>query len=813
MKQSTVLVTGGAGYIGSHAVRQLQQAGYNVLILDSLVYGHRDIVDNVLKAELVVGDICDRALLDNIFATRDITAVIHFAAYAYVGESVQDPAKYYSNNVIGSLTLLQAMIAANVKKLVFSSTCATYGIPTQVPVTEDQRQLPINPYGQTKLTVEKIIDDFHRAYGLQAVSFRYFNAAGAHPDGDLGEDHAPEPHLIPLILYAALGKGKDISIFGTDYPTPDGTCIRDYVHVVDLARAHVMGLEYLMAGGETNCFNLGTSHGSSVREIIETARQITGQPIKVTACDRRPGDPPALVGDYTKASEVLGWEPQYSDMKTILRDAWAWHQHRHGNLAEGKLRNTAETQAETQAETKTKIKQSLTTADRLAAYSQNQSDTPLDTPLVSIIIPAYNAARFIERTLRSVLNQTYHHIEVLVIDDGSTDNTADIVKRFAAADHRVQLLCQTNAGVAAARNHGIKRAQGDFIAPIDADDIWHKTNVEKQLQVLMNADETVGMVYSWSVDIDEADQLTGWVRVSPYHGNIYPALLFENLIGHASATMIRRSCLETVGDYSTALLAQKAQGCEDWEIYLRIAQRYQVAVVPEMLVGYRQVTGSMSTKTGAMARSRALTLASVGQQFPHVYRKITQWCDSKVAFSMAKQNLLSGDTAAAWQAYQQALRQDPWLMLSAYATYMMALRIGWRTLQAAIRSNSFNSNSFNSSRFNSSRFNQVHSKQSKLQQQTHKAPVWAPAASRDPSLAVRSRIYIGFSLALLFPERLMTTIRLRWVSRQVCPQRPVPEMLPVTAVHQPRLATRLKAKRADRRVGFLHDVGRGAIAD
>lgn len=335
MKQLTILVTGGAGYIGSHAVRQLQQAGYQVLVLDNLVYGHREIVEKVLKAELIVGDISDRALLDSVFTTHDIAAVIHFAAYAYVGESVTDPAKYYRNNVVGSLTLLQAMVAHGVSQLVFSSTCATYGTPDHMPVTEDQPQLPINPYGQSKLMVEKILRDFSSAYGLRSVSFRYFNAAGAHPNGDMGEDHAPETHLIPLILYAALGKGKDISIFGTDYPTPDGTCIRDYIHVVDLAKAHVMGLEYLLAGGDTDCFNLGTSHGSSVRETIETAREVTGQPIVVSECARRTGDPPVLVGDYSKAAEILGWAPEQSDMRTLLSDAWAWHQKRHGSVTHG----------------------------------------------------------------------------------------------------------------------------------------------------------------------------------------------------------------------------------------------------------------------------------------------------------------------------------------------------------------------------------------------------------------------------------------------------------------------------------------------
>jgi UDP-glucose 4-epimerase len=267
----TILVTGGAGYIGSHTVLALKQAGYNVVILDNLVYGHRDLVEKVLQVELIVGDTGDRALLDNLFKTRDITAVMHFSAYAYVGESVTDPAKYYRNNVVGTLTLLEAMLTASVKKFVFSSTCATYGVPEFVPIPENHPQNPINPYGATKLMVERILSDFDVAYGFQSVRFRYFNAAGANPNGILGEDHNPETHLIPLVLMTALGKRESISIFGTDYPTPDGTCIRDYIHVNDLADAHILGLEYLLKGGDSEVFNLGNGSGFSVKEVIAAA--------------------------------------------------------------------------------------------------------------------------------------------------------------------------------------------------------------------------------------------------------------------------------------------------------------------------------------------------------------------------------------------------------------------------------------------------------------------------------------------------------------------------------------------------------------
>ncbi|MEH1925113.1 UDP-glucose 4-epimerase GalE [Nostoc sp.] len=325
----TILVTGGAGYIGSHTVLALKQAGYNVVILDNLVYGHRDLVERVLQVELIVGDTGDRALLDRLFKTHDIAAVMHFSAYAYVGESVTDPAKYYNNNVLGTLTLLEAMLTASVKKFVFSSTCATYGVPEFVPIPENHPQNPINPYGATKLMVERILSDFDVAYGLQSVRFRYFNAAGANPNGLLGEDHNPETHLIPLVLMTALGKRESISIFGTDYPTPDGTCIRDYIHVNDLADAHILGLEYLLKGGDSEVFNLGNGSGFSVREVIAAAEEVTGISILVEERDRRPGDPPILIGTSEKVRTILGWQPQYPSIQDIVAHAWQWHQKRH----------------------------------------------------------------------------------------------------------------------------------------------------------------------------------------------------------------------------------------------------------------------------------------------------------------------------------------------------------------------------------------------------------------------------------------------------------------------------------------------------
>jgi UDP-glucose 4-epimerase len=324
-----ILVTGGAGYIGSHSVLKLIEEGYEVVILDNLVYGHQDLVETVLKTKLIVGDTSDRTLLQQIFSDYQIEAVMHFAAYAYVGESVTKPAKYYQNNVLGTFTLLEAMLEANINKFIFSSTCATYGVPQKVPITEDQPQNPINPYGATKLMVERILQDFDPAYNFRSVCLRYFNAAGADPQGRIGEDHNPETHLIPLVLQTALGHRESVSIYGTDYDTFDGSCIRDYIHVTDLAQAHFLALKYLLADGKTDVFNLGNGNGFSVKEVIATARKITGKEIKAVECDRRPGDPPALVGSGEKAQKILGWQPQYSDIEAIVTHAWQWHQKRH----------------------------------------------------------------------------------------------------------------------------------------------------------------------------------------------------------------------------------------------------------------------------------------------------------------------------------------------------------------------------------------------------------------------------------------------------------------------------------------------------
>lgn len=317
-----ILVVGGAGYIGSHINKRLYQKGYETVVFDNLVYGHREAVRWGI---LETGDLSDTERLKEIFEKYNIDMVFHFAAYAYVGESVTDPSKYYNNNVANTLHLLDIMVKYHVKTIVFSSTCATYGIPADMPVTEDMEQKPINPYGASKLMIERILSDYHKAYGLNYCCLRYFNAAGADPEGEIGESHNPETHLIPLILAAAVGDREAVKVFGTDYPTQDGSCIRDYIHVTDLADAHLLAMDYLQRGGESLCMNLGNCKGNSVLEVIEAAREITQREIPVVLDKRRPGDPPVLVGSAEKARKILGWEPEYGDIKVILRDAWNWY--------------------------------------------------------------------------------------------------------------------------------------------------------------------------------------------------------------------------------------------------------------------------------------------------------------------------------------------------------------------------------------------------------------------------------------------------------------------------------------------------------
>jgi len=316
-----VLVIGGAGYIGSHMVKMLSLAGHHVTTLDNLSNGYKDAV---LYGDFIEGDIADTALLDQVFSEKSFDGVMHFASYIQVGESVEKPSMYYRNNVSNTQSLLDAMLAHNVKCFIFSSTAATFGEPEYTPIDEAHPQKPINPYGHSKLMVEQILADFDHAYGLKSVSLRYFNAAGADPEGALGERHLPETHLVPLVLQAASGRRDNITIFGTDYDTPDGTCIRDYIHIQDLCSAHLLGLEHLVAGGESKSYNMGNGQGYSIQEVIDVAKKVTGNDFKVIHGERRSGDPARLVADSTLLQKELGWQPEFAELESIIRHAWEW---------------------------------------------------------------------------------------------------------------------------------------------------------------------------------------------------------------------------------------------------------------------------------------------------------------------------------------------------------------------------------------------------------------------------------------------------------------------------------------------------------
>ncbi len=320
--EGPILVVGGAGYIGSHTVRVLEEGGIPVVVLDDLSMGHR----GMAHSPLVEGSLSDPEALASVFAEWKPRSVMHFAARCLVGESVENPSLYYKENVQGAWNLLEAMRAGGCSELVFSSTCATYGMPVALPITEENPQVPINPYGRTKLHIEHMMGDYSRAYGLRFAALRYFNAAGASPDGDFGEDHDPETHLIPLVMQVVLGQRESITIFGDDYPTPDGTCIRDYIHIADLADAHLRALTQLQAGVEQIECNLGTGDGYSVKEVIEVARAVTGHAIPTQKGSRRPGDPPELVSGGSRAKDLLGWQPTRSSLEDIVRDAWRFHQ-------------------------------------------------------------------------------------------------------------------------------------------------------------------------------------------------------------------------------------------------------------------------------------------------------------------------------------------------------------------------------------------------------------------------------------------------------------------------------------------------------
>lgn len=317
----TILVTGGAGYIGSHTVRALQTKGYDVIVVDNLSKGHRQAV----QVPLYIGDLSDRTFLESVFAENQIDAVIHFAALSLVGESVIRPDLYFGSNITNALSLLDVMRKYGVSQIVFSSTAAVYGEPMEVPIPESHPKQPTNPYGESKLFIEMILQRYAEAFGIRYIALRYFNAAGADPKGDIGEDHRPETHLIPLVLQAVLGQRDRLQIFGTDYPTPDGTCLRDYIHVNDLSDAHVLALEALADGASSTAYNLGNGRGFSVRQVIETAEKVTGRLVPVDEGPRRPGDPAVLVASSDRAVQELGWQPRFADLETIIATAWNWH--------------------------------------------------------------------------------------------------------------------------------------------------------------------------------------------------------------------------------------------------------------------------------------------------------------------------------------------------------------------------------------------------------------------------------------------------------------------------------------------------------
>ncbi len=329
---SEILVVGGAGYIGSHMCKYLHGKGMTPVVLDNLSLGHKE---SVKWGPLFVGNLDDTKILAEIFSKHDIQAVMHFAAFCYVGESMIEPLKYYQNNVAATLGLLSSMLEHGIDKMIFSSSCATYGEPESLPISEGQIQKPINPYGRTKLMMENILDDLDSANGLKSVCLRYFNAAGADPEGEIGEDHDPETHLIPLVLYAALGRVKQLTVFGNDYSTEDGTCVRDYIHINDLAQAHYLALDHLLDGGKSKKYNLGNGSGYSILDVINTAIKVSSRDVPFTFADRRPGDPAILIGSSERVMQELKWNPVYTDLETIIQTAWDWH----SNNPDGYRRN------------------------------------------------------------------------------------------------------------------------------------------------------------------------------------------------------------------------------------------------------------------------------------------------------------------------------------------------------------------------------------------------------------------------------------------------------------------------------------------
>jgi glycosyltransferase involved in cell wall biosynthesis len=421
-----------------------------------------------------------------------------------------------------------------------------------------------------------------------------------------------------------------------------------------------------------------------------------------------------------------------------------------------------------------------------------------DQPLVSVIIPAYNASRFIERTLRSALNQSYQNLEVIVIDDGSTDNTRQIVQALAATDSRLSYYPQTNSGVAVARNHGIEQSKGEFIAPLDADDLWHRTNLAKQVSLLANADDEVGMVYSWSVDIDKDDCLTGYVRVSPFYGNIYSALFYANIVGNGSACLIRRSCFKKAGVYSAEFRAQRAEGCEDWDIYLRIAEHYQVLVVPELLVGYRQASGSMSTHADIMDRSQELAFATVSRRHPKVYSEVRRWAASVNAIYALSQHLKANRNEQAWKSLRRALKTDVLIVLTTYGTWPMVVSLVARAIAARLQS---------AWEYLLKPFSQANSAVGfEREMQGEKGAIASATPKNTPKNTPKIATVLRIILSPLFPAWIIRELRMRWLSAKVNPDRPKIQALSPWSVSRARLIAQLRAEQEKCPVDFSQNV-------
>ena len=419
-------------------------------------------------------------------------------------------------------------------------------------------------------------------------------------------------------------------------------------------------------------------------------------------------------------------------------------------------------------------------------------------PLVSVIIPAYNAEVFIARTLVCVLNQTYRNLEVIVVDDGSTDRTADIVRRLASEDARIVLYQQKNSGVAAARNYGIQNASGEFIAPLDADDLWHKTNVEKQVRLLFLADSKVGMAYAWTASIDEADCFTGHMMTAPYYGNVYSALLYENIVGSGSACLIRRSCLEAVGSYNSDLLAQDAQGCEDWDLYLRIAKRYQVGVVPEVLVGYRRAASSMSTYSDKMERSRQLVFANIKSQFPLVHQKVDRWAASLNDRYACRTAFKAGQISLAWQSLRRAIATDPIMSLATYDTWVLWLLLAKRSLSSTSASDRVSAREQADLRQidlrqpNPTRELEARSVEERPEQRQFQDKEQSSSKTLKSALLLKSRLRMWISP--LFPQMIIHRLRLWWITAKLCAGRPAPKVLSAFTGHRTRLAYRRRSR-------------------